>query len=962
MIQVLHFPDFMSADHEVLHYRSLAAMLAEHYPDPSATLKVFHQHYAETNEIDLDSEEGWASVAEMPGPFIVVNVPAGIEMSTLAIIQAVIAVASIAASIIFAPSPPVATQRNIQKESPNNGLSNRTNRERVNGRIPDIFGTVRSTPDLLSVPYFEFENHVEKEIAYMCVGRGAYDIPVAEIRDATTAAQEIAGMSVEIYGPYTSPNNGAAPQLRIGNAISRAVLRTQRLDAVNGQVLQPLNAASVTDSRMVFTSPNIITSQDPELDFTDLFLAGDVVQLRKAIQYDGTFYYTIPDGEGQARMVSLNDGEIALLGNRTADWSAGQSIRLEGARFLYTVSGGGDGGSDTPVTAVLDGVYNIAQVSQSGGYTRLRLTDAIIINQSWRGVNGSNSGPAVGAGLLSRPSGMIQFDLNGEYTINTLTSNTITLNSPASVNNGWNTLANQYGGQSSVIFADINTNGERFEGWFTLSAIEPIDRLISNFVALSGLYADNGKQQYKRNVTVRLEAAPVDAAGNNTGPIQVLEGAVEGSATSRATRALTMRFMLAGSSRRWKVRARRVTPEDKDFNGSVVDEIKWRDLYGAAAVSQGEFGNITTAQVLTLATDGALAVKDRKFNLLVTRRLPRWQGGNSFSSDLYATRNAADILSFLALDPHVGNRSLDEVDFTNLYQTVQDIIAYFGFDAAGEFSYTFDDNNLSFEETVSAIAAAINCTAYRQGSKLRLYFERLNENSSLLFNHRNKIPGSETRTVEFGTKAEGYDGLEYQWINPEDDGAVTLYIPPDRSSVNPKVIESIGVRHPAQAHVNAHRAWNKIVYQHTSAEFLALPEASPLILTNRISVADNTRSGSMDGEIVGVSGMEVKLSQPMPWSASTVMEVQSDDGQTEIIPVTRGSSDRHALLSRAPRTPINVDPGDYVRTLFAMATAERRPEPFLVTEKGERDDQGCIPITAINYDARYYQNDFDYRA
>ena len=110
---------------------------------------------------------------------------------------------------------------------------------RVNGRIPDIYGTVRSTPDLLCA-HRVFENHVEKEIAYMCIGRGAYE--VSDIRDGTTPVADIAGASVAVYGPYTSPNGGQ-PQQVIGNQINVPVLMTKRENAHTNQCEQRFVAA-----------------------------------------------------------------------------------------------------------------------------------------------------------------------------------------------------------------------------------------------------------------------------------------------------------------------------------------------------------------------------------------------------------------------------------------------------------------------------------------------------------------------------------------------------------------------------------------------------------------------------------------------------------------------------------------------------------------------------------------------
>ncbi|KAG0920918.1 hypothetical protein G6F32_015354 [Rhizopus arrhizus] len=126
---------------------------------------------------------------------------------------------------------------------------------------------------------------------------------------------------------------------------------------------------------------------------------------------------------------------------------------------------------------------------------------------------------------------------------------------------------------------------------------------------------------------------------------------------------------------------------------------------------------------VTFATDGALAVKERKLNLLVTRKLPRRVSGSTFTSELYATTDVADIISAVCLDPLIGNRAPAEVDFDNIYSTAQEIREYFGVDVA-QFNYTIDSDNLSFEETLDMIVQAVFCRAYRRGSVIKLIFER----------------------------------------------------------------------------------------------------------------------------------------------------------------------------------------------------------------------------------------------
>jgi len=910
------------------------------------------------------STEEIRALRSLPGPFVVEISPGEFGFWTALAVAVASSTASMIISSIFAQDPPNATARNVQQESPNNGLSERTNKARVNGRVPDIYGQVRSTPDLLAPPYKVFENHVEKEVAYMCIGRGSYEIHDA--RDDTTIISEIAGASVEVYAPFTSPNSGDTPQLRIGNAINLPVITAKRVNSVNGQVLQPQDVGSVIRRGMIFRSPNEVVSQDSNVDFGDVFIPGDVIQIQNAAQTQGTYSYTPPAGAVFRSQASPTPewGELDFAGDHSASWSPSHIVTLSNGFVTWTDSTGG--GSDLPYTASsnVTGVYGVLSVTYLpvDGVTRIRL-DVTQNSAAWGAFRNAPT-EVTGSPTLTRPSDVVQFDLSGQYVITTVTSGLLTLNNPSAVNPGWTTMQDDYGGQSTVMNPTITTVGERWVGWFTVEAVRPITRIISNVVALNGLYKDNGRQQYRRDVSYRIEAQRVDGSGNPVGAISSFDRTIVGSAVTRSTRADTLDMVLGGtSSTRWRFRARRLTDSDTEFEGSVVDEIKWRDLYACSSVDQLHFGDVTTVQSVTFATDGALAIKERKLNLLVTRKLPQRISGSTFTTERYPTQNVADILSAICLDPQIGNRPAAEIDFDNFYQTRQDIVDYFGIDIA-QFNYTIDSDNLSFEETISMIAEAVFCRAYRRGSVIRLFFERQTDDSAILFNHRNKLPGSEQRTE--GSAAEN-DGIEYQWINPANDAAETIYLPEDRSAVNAKRIESVGVRIEAQAKIHAYREWNRLQFQDVVTEFDALPEANLLTVSERILCADNTRAGSQDGEIVATdpdNPLLVTLSQPFDWTVGGPFRIflQNSDGQVESMPVQSGGGARLALLSTEPRTPIILRGDGYNPTgyILGKGSSPRQAQPFLVTEKGVPNDDGTIPLTAINYDDRYYQNDLDF--
>lgn len=925
--------------HDVEDVRDFLMGQFEEWP---STARIYHEHVSSANDVTPSNEAEIDRLGTLDGTFYVIVYPA----DPITIIIAIVAIVVVAA-VVLQPSVPTPTLRNTQNQSPNNELSERSNKPRPLSRIPDIFGTVRSTPDLIAVPYKIFQDHEEVEYAYMCIGRGAYD--VSDVRDDTTLAADIAGTSVEVYAPNTSPNSGHAPQLRVGQAINTPLLDVVRSNAVNGQVLRPPNDQSIVGvNNIYFASPNEIRTS--VFDFTDKFAAGDSLTVTGAAVYQAYINQT-------KTLFAYSNGFRFVIPNSTlpSEYAVGAEVQLTGATFSVTDSDGFWSASYD-----LSGVYTIASKSletvtdpEFGGttyYCRVVLNSPASINPNWNSIP-SGASASVGIRLSS---GAELYNLNGTYDVLSVADDTVRLSNPSAVNASWATLTT-----SPNLSPILSTTGSKWVGPFVLDK-KDTTQVFCNFVALSGLYKDDGKNQSRMDVVLELEVTPINADGSARGSVQTFQATVEGSSTYRSTRAITLRATPALSGR-MSIRARRVTPSDLAFEGSVADEIKWRDVYAVAPVPLAHFGNVTTVQSVTYATAGALALKERKLNMLVTRKIPARVSGSTFSTELYATNRADHILSAVCLDSHIGNRPASEIDFDAIYAALADVRSYFGSDVAGEFCYTFDSDNLSFEETAQSIANAVFCTAYRRGNIIKLNFERETKDSTLLFNHRNKLPGSETRTIRFGNQ-NNFDGVSYQYVDPNDDALVTYYIPEDRSSINPKEIESLGVRSKLQAHFHAWRAWNKIRYQNVITEFQATQEVNLLVPQDRILVADNTRSGRQDGEVIGQTVLEIELSQHVVMQTGINYNIflQLCDGTVESMPISAGRTNRHVVLSRAPRIPLAIDDGLYARAGYIIVGDDDPQEnAFLLVEKNPQSNFTST-VRAVNYDARYYSADKDY--
>jgi len=956
----------------------------EHFPD---TARIYHKNVSVENDITPKNQADVDTLEKLSGTFWVVVYPGtGVE-ELVYIAYALIAVVAIVA-ITNRPKIPNSTSRNYQSSSPNNDLSQRTNTARVNSRIPDIYGTVRSTPDLLAVPYSVFNNNIEFEYCYMCVGRGSYDISADTVRDGQTVSSKIEGESVEIFGPNTSPNTGDSPQLRIGDAITRLVISAVRSKSVNGQVLVGPNesSSSVLYANLVsFEYPNRITAiTGNPVTFAGVYTAGDTIVITTP---------TVVGGSNAAGIALFNGNQTFFPSAvpRNVKFHTDGSLEFD-AGFLatlydtYLVSSGDSG--DTFASGVGPGHYveitsaviNIGGTDYdfSGKYLSshdsgdfMYLVNASDCNSSWSHLTGSEAAVSVTFANTS----ILRVNFTGTYDVFSIADKLMTVDNPANYLNAGSWLwastgeLNFNGGDSSYgSDGDTVTIGIGFadSGWvgpFVLD-VTTTTQVIANYVALNGMYADDGTSQTEVDVTIQLGATPCLSDGTATGPESYFTVTIFGSDTVQSTRAATL-FADLATPGRYMIRSRRLTPKNLTFSGTVVDEVKWRDVYSSSPVGSIAFGDVTTVHAVTQATQAALAISERQINMLVTRKLPAYNSGtNTFGTTLVATNNAADIISAICLDPKIGKRQFSEVNFPQIYTTLAAVVSYFGISLAGEFSYTFDSDNLSFEEMISTISQVVFCTAHRRGRVIELLFERQTSDSVLLFNHRNKLPGSEQRTTSFGA-INNNDGIEYDYVDPSDDAVVTFYVPIDRTAVNPKKLQSVGVRSTEQAHLHAFREYNRLRYQTRAVSFDATQESELISTGSRILITDNTRPDVQDGEIVDQNGLLVQLSQPATILAGAeyVIFLQLKSGIVEMIDISAGADSYHAVLSTAPSEELVVDDSSSVKTLYQIVKSvdadKVNNRGFLLTEKTPQSNF-VNTLTAVNYDDRYYANDLDF--
>lgn len=513
----------------------------------------------------------------------------------------------------------------------------------------------------------------------------------------------------------------------------------------------------------------------------------------------------------------------------------------------------------------------------------------------------------------------------------------------------------------------ITTGNPEWTDWVTLKDAD-MTQVWVNIIAQQGLYYQDSGGRYNLTVSYEIQYQQV-VSGTPTGSVYTSSGSLTSNKPNQVATTVEITTGWLGSTR---VRVRRSSNHDFGFSGNVVDEIKYQSLSAVTEISLTDFGNVTTVQVVTKATERALSLKERKFNALVTRKLPTYNGtawsgvldsdGSILSGTINATTSFVDVLAAITLDPYIGRQSITAIDLAQIYARYGEIGSYFGLGTEPmSFHYTLDNDNVSYEETVRLIANAVFCIAYRQNGKIRFTFDKPQTSSTALFTHRNKKPSSDVISRRFTADAE-YDGIELTYNDNVTDAQEVIKLPLSGLATNYKKIELTGVREYEIAYIRAAREYNKLKYQRISIETETTTDGRLLFPNQRIDIVDNTRFDSQDGEVIAQNGLTLTLSRNLVWrvGAHSIL-LMKRDGSLESIGCTAGTNANQVILDYAPSEAINTTHGGAsgVRTIFSFgADSVANANSYLVQEVNI-SDKSYVKVSAINYDANYYSDDLE---
>lgn len=847
MLLKVFFNELDATDCKVYSYDCLLVewmRIREQYPNARLYQGVVSQQTDVTPKTKTDA----LALLEADGDYTILCHAFGLSALTWAIIGAVLSVG--VAVYTYMHMPQLGDLNQASGGSANNSLASRQNRHRAGQRVPDIYGRVKSIPDLIAPVYRYYRDNTQVEECLLCVGTGHFDI--TDICEAETPIDTISGASISVYPPdmwLTDP----APQVKIGEQFTELPLVTKQVAAVDGkQKLIPPNNNTVTYKGVSFTG-------------TKLTVTGDTQSTTSQPYYDySNKIWTIKNT------------------NVTADFTKffvdGEKVVISGAKAA-------------------------------------------------------------------------DINLDGAYTIASVTSNDITLVNPKSVNSDWDKLSSLTSDQIAAIRAlNITFTGsaDNWLGWYFAGSDESTGFLV-NFLAQNGLF-DGGTA---KSVGIEIQWQRV-SNGEPIGDVQVTGVTMTGKANNRDKLGQTLRQSL-GFTGEFRFRIKRINNNGTGAN--LVDDVIVESAYSCYTTTKASYPLDTIVRLRRLAIGSGTNASE--LNMIVTRKLYSYRDGVRSASRQPVTL-FADSLINMALDDYIGRMTISDLDAAGIYATEDAVINYFGTALAAEFNYTFDDSKASYQEMAMGLAEAVFCTARRDNGLHFLEFERQTPSSVVLFNHRNMKPESLTVTEAFGIDGDN-DGIEFKWRDRDDNYVESIIKLPDEYRSNYKTIDSIGITSKEQAHFLAHRSWNKLKYNRRTLEFTGYGEADIVTRNDRIAVTDTTVPILAAGQVYRQDGLTVELDYPVTLQSGTeyVIYLQLPAGMVDVIPITAGEYTVTVQLSRPPAMPLVIT-GVAPATYEILPVTHAPANAYLLHEKrpvGTFENT----ITAMQYDDSYYSNDADFK-
>ncbi len=493
----------------------------------------------------------------------------------------------------------------------------------------------------------------------------------------------------------------------------------------------------------------------------------------------------------------------------------------------------------------------------------------------------------------------------------------------------------------------LSTSIQEFGGSSTDNTIGPFslsgtaEEIWFNVNARNGLQSSSGG---KISVSVDLYIQQTDGQGNDIGLPISQTATLEGSTTKDVGQ--TIKFTGLGGNF-YDVYTIRTTGT---YSGSAIQDIFWEEVFTVNSYSGDDFGDVTTMEVITKAALSGTS-SSRKINAEVTRVI-----------DGVATTSFADAVKHLITVK--GGRPESEIDVDEL-----DAIADGLSDDLKEFSFTFDDKNISLGQAVQTACNVARVNVYRDGQTWRFNRDEAKQRT-YVFNRRNLASGDNQTQTFSARQPQDYDSVSLRYYSRtiDDFDDVLILIDSDTESftvgsvgARPLEIELAGCSNYAQALNRANLEARKLVYQRRSVEDTALIDASNVDIGDRVAWCDIYDGDVFDGEITGQDGNIYSTSERFTpvdgetYFAMVTMEDGSAMTPVEAVSVSGNEFAFEAVLSDSVLIADNLTVQAGSKYVIGKESDIDETDYSVVARGGNQN--GRVSLELIQYSDNIYESD-----
>lgn len=884
----------------------------ERRPDPLFTARI--------NGASLPASE-WGSRVLRAGDRLELTVEA---FEPMTIVLAVVAVVAAGAAIYAATQIPDNYAQTTPDGSPIYDVNAQGNRPRLMGVIPEIAGRHKVFPDYLCRPHRYYQDNEQWLNLMLAVGVGLYKIDPNEITIGNTpVTQYSSDISYEIFPPGADVT---------GHPAHRNIYTSKEVGGTSGT--------------------------------SGLEVAAKIERVREASSSRVRFTTkTMTRYRASRRYWGKNDEEGELVYSKTnwpRDWSVGLHIVVTGAEIILagwqnnlTVVDSGEDNSDP-----LNPVQLPDKLTASWGLDQFTPGSTIRLS----GLGSSNDGlyvvatssateltlqtldgdPVVGLAPMNVNASILKVASNdGTYRITAVNGEYMTLQKVHS-----ETLEDDpewagFAVNTDLHSIDVALHADDLVGsWIgPFVACPPntkASRLELDFRLSQGLgYLDDDGDFNPISVDVEIQWREFGSGSDWQSVVHRFTGATPDQLAE------TVEIDLSGMARP-EVQVRRLTTTEDSTRR--YDLVEWSALK-AELPAATSYPDVTTIAFKIRGTNALSSQAENKLGVLAERILPVYENGAW--SEPRPTQDIAPFFAHVIKDLGHGDGQIGLEELERLHQI---------WHARGDtFSAVFDEPSTIFEVLKRVLAAGFAEPTLDYGQIIPVRDEK---RSAFDYQYQ---PDNMLGPLQWDVKMiddDEPDGVEVEYFSSETWKSETvLCLLPEDLGANPEKVRAFGVTDRTRAWRYGMRRRRTARYRRTAYSFQTEMDGLNSRYLSYDALADDVPGYSQTGRVESVSGLTVRVNNPLQWGEGVHhMALRRPDGTLSGPYVVTPGDDAYSVLLPSGLDFQPVTDGSMEPPYYMFGEAESWCYPALITDIQPQGTER-VSLKAVNYDDRVYADD-----